>query len=194
MTGSKLGLRVRELLGRSSRHLKTRALDLVEYVLVLVTGALLGALVVSVAADVASRLLGHPILWIQEATLIVFVWMIFIGAAAAVRRGEHFSLIGGNRGGEKKQRVLELINGSVSLVVGAIVIVFGFRYFDQQFHNALPVTGLPLAVMAGALPVFGVFLAVFTAERLMLGLKRGFVRDVDDEADDAPEGNDEVAA
>lgn len=163
------------LVSQKSRHLKSTALDPVEYALLLLTGLLLGCLVVTVATDVITRTLGTPVLWIQEATMIAFVWSIFIGAAAAVRRQEHFAITSGGRPSPRRRLILELINGSATLAVAVVVSGFGYAYFVQQFHNSLPVTGLPLAVMASALPVFGALLGVFTIERLAHGLRRGFI-------------------
>jgi len=175
-----LALSPQSLVSQKSRHLKTTALDPVEYVLLLLTGILLGCLVVTVATDVITRILGTPVLWIQEATMIVFVWSIFIGAAVAVRRQEHFAITSSSRPNPRRRLVLELINGSVTLAVAVVVSGFGYTYFAQQFHNSLPVTGLPLAVMASALPVFGALLGLFTAERLANGLRNGFIGDDDE--------------
>lgn len=175
-----LALSPQSLVSQKSRHLKSAALDPVEYVLLLLTGILLGCLVVTVATDVITRILGTPVLWIQEATMIVFVWSIFIGAAVAVRRQEHFAITSSGRPNPRRRLILELINGSVTLAVAVVVSGFGYTYFAQQFHNSLPVTGLPLAVMASALPVFGALLGLFTAERLANGLRNGFIGDDDE--------------
>ncbi len=169
-----LGLRPSSVVGQAERNLKTRVLDAVEYVLLLATGALLFGVLAGVATDVISRQIGSPVRWIQEATMISFVWLIFIGASAAIRRGEHFSLVSGKIESYRKRLSLELLNAAASIVVGLVILIHGYFYFENQMHNRLPITGFPLAVMAAALPVFGAFLTAFTVERVAKGFRGGF--------------------
>ena len=47
---------------------------------------------VSVFADVITRTLGDPWVWLQQVTTAFFCWGVFIGMAAATRRNDHFYL------------------------------------------------------------------------------------------------------
>src|SRR5215472_15653951 len=67
------------------RHLKWRALDPVEHVLMILCGLTLAGFSTTVFLDVVTRSLGHPWLWLQEVTMTFFVYGIFAGAAAATR-------------------------------------------------------------------------------------------------------------
>ena len=42
--------------------------------------------------DIVTRTIGHPWLWLQEATMTFFIYGIFIGVAAATRRNDHLYL------------------------------------------------------------------------------------------------------
>jgi TRAP-type C4-dicarboxylate transport system permease small subunit len=170
-----LARQVDTLVSREDRPLKTSALDVVEFVLLLLSGLLLLGFTVTVLLDVVTRLIGSPILWLQEATLICFVWATFVGAAAAQRRGDHFVVTSLHPSASPiRRRITETFNGLVLLAVGLVVAYFGYRNFQHGFGNQLTVTGLPLATLTGAIPVFGVLLTVFTAERLVLGWRKGF--------------------
>lgn len=172
-----------KLVSRQERPLKTRGLDVVEYVLLVLSGLLLLAFTGTVLLDVVTRLLGAPILWLQEATLISFVWGTFVGAAVAQRRSEHFVVTSlGVRAGVLRRRLTEIGIGAVLVAVGLTVAYFGFVNFQQGFGNTLPVTGLPLSTLTGAIPVFGVLLSIFVLERLIQGWRHGFP------APDRPEG------
>ena len=46
----------------------------------------------SVTADIVTRTIGHPWLWLQEITSAMFIYAIFIGAAVATRRNDHLYL------------------------------------------------------------------------------------------------------
>lgn len=164
-----------DLVSQEDRPLKTRGLDVVELVLLVAAGLLLLTFTVTVLLDVVTRLLQEPILWLQEATLVAFVWGTFIGAAVAQRRGDHFVVTSLHpRAGGLRRKVTETFNGAVLLAVGLTVAYFGYVNFQRGFGNQLPVTGMPLATLTGAIPVFGVLLSLFTMERLVQGWRNGF--------------------
>lgn len=47
-----------------------------------------GGTLVVVLAQVASRLLGTPLQWSEELTRALFIWMVFMGLAASMRRAD----------------------------------------------------------------------------------------------------------
>ncbi|WP_158228300.1 TRAP transporter small permease [Pseudonocardia sp. MH-G8] len=163
------------LISQEERHLKVRALDAVELVLLCVCGLLLFTFTCTVLLDVLTRTLGAPWLWLQEATLIAFVWGLFLGAAVALRRNEHIYLTSVTTSMAGRRRLaMETFNSLVMIGITVTVAVTGFRVFQQGFGNLLPVTGLPLAYLTGAVPVFAVLSAVFAVERLVKGWRTGF--------------------
>src|SRR5499427_10133402 len=74
------------------RHLKWRALDSVELILMIICGLTLFGFSLSVCADITTRIIGRPWLWLQEVTSTLFIYGIFIGAAVATRRNDHLYL------------------------------------------------------------------------------------------------------
>lgn len=163
------------LVSHQERPLKTRVLDVFEYVLLILAGLFLLIFTVTVFLDVTTRILARPILWLQEATLIAFVWGVFVGAAVAQRRSEHFVVTSlGPKVGALRRKLTETANGLIILVIGVVVGYFGFLNFQRGFGNQLTVTGLPLATLTGAIPVFGALIALFAAERLVQGWRHGF--------------------
>src|ERR1700690_536218 len=74
------------------RHLKWKALDLLEMVLMIVCGLTLFGFSFSVCADIVTRTIGHPWLWLQEGTSTIFIYGIFIGAAGRPPRNDHLYL------------------------------------------------------------------------------------------------------
>ena len=58
-----------------------------------VIAALLVALIISVSANVVGRaVLNHSLPWADELARMLFIWLIFIGAAAAFARYEHIAV------------------------------------------------------------------------------------------------------
>jgi TRAP-type C4-dicarboxylate transport system permease small subunit len=55
-----------------------------------VIAAMFGAVILVVAAGVFWRyVLGNPLTWTVEASRILFSWMVFVGAALAIKEGTH---------------------------------------------------------------------------------------------------------
>src|SRR5499425_3916328 len=81
-----------KLVLQRQRHLKWRALDRLELALMMLCGILCFGFSVSVTADIVTRTIGHPWLWLQEVTSTLFIYAIFIGSAVATRRNDHLYL------------------------------------------------------------------------------------------------------
>lgn len=166
---------MKSLVSQEDRPLKTKALDGLELVLLLFSGVALLVFTVTVLLDVVTRLLGSPILWLQEATLIAFVWGTFVGASVAQRRSEHFVVTSLHpHAGQLRRTITETLVNIIILAIGVVVAFWGYQNFRQGFGNQLPVTGLPLAALTGAIPVFGALVTLFSIERLVQGWRNGF--------------------
>ncbi|MGH6916277.1 MAG: TRAP transporter small permease, partial [Geminicoccaceae bacterium] len=74
------------------RHLKWRAFDSLELVLMVLCGVAIAGFSLSVAFDIITRTLGVPWLWLQEVTSAFFIYGAFIGLAVATRRADHLML------------------------------------------------------------------------------------------------------
>ena len=82
----------RALILQRHRHLKWRALDRLEAVLMVLCGVCIFRFTLAVLCDVVTRTIGAPWLWLQQVTTAFFAWGVFVGMAAATRRNDHFYL------------------------------------------------------------------------------------------------------
>jgi hypothetical protein len=85
----------------------------------------------SVTADIVTRTIGNPWLWLQEATSTLFIYAIFIGAAVATRRNDHLYLTA----------VSEAMHGTPRLIVEILirVVVLAWRGSDLlRLHQLSP--------------------------------------------------------
>ena len=71
-------------------------------ILMIVCGGLCFGFSLSVTADIVTRTIGSPWLWLQEVTSTLFIYAIFIGTAVATRRNDH--LYRARRGGGPGRR------------------------------------------------------------------------------------------
>ena len=74
-------------------HLKWKALDPLEGVLMALCGLSIAGFTLSVFCDVVTREIGRPWLWLQLVTTGFFAWGVFIGMAVATRRLDHLNLV-----------------------------------------------------------------------------------------------------
>jgi len=157
------------------RHLKWRALDVVERVLMVLCGVAVAGFTVSVVCDVATRMLGHPWLWLQEVTMTFFIYGVFAGTAAATRRNDHLylALIAESMTG-RKRLAIELFSRLVVLAVAGCMAWFGYLNFLNGFHSFRMPSMTPLASLFAAIPLCGVLLVLFTLEQLVNGWRHGF--------------------
>jgi TRAP-type C4-dicarboxylate transport system permease small subunit len=165
------------IVSQSARHLKWRALDPLEYVLMCISGICLLGFTVSELGDVFFRILLHPWLSAQEFSAGFFVWGAFLGGAVAVRRDTHFkiSAVVEKMTGARRQ-LFETLRRFVMLIVSAVMIVAGYINYLSGFGSYLTPSGTPIAVLYAAIPVSGALIALFTIEQLLCGWKNGFAQ------------------
>jgi TRAP-type C4-dicarboxylate transport system permease small subunit len=164
-----------KLVLQRQRHLKWRSFDKLELILMILCGILCFGFSLSVTADIVTRTIGHPWLWLQEVTSTLFIYAIFIGAAAATRRNDHLYLTAISEALHGTPRlIVEIIIRLVVLGVAFCLIWFGYINYLRGFGSFRLPSGTPIASLYAAIPLAGVLIALFTIEQLVNGLIRGF--------------------
>jgi len=109
-----------KLVLQRQRHLKWRSFDKLELILMIGCGVLCFGFSLSVTADIVTRTLGHPWLWLQEATSTLFIYAIFVGTAVATRRNDHLYLTA----------ISEAMHGTPRVIVEIIIrlVVLGVAF------------------------------------------------------------------
>ncbi|HLZ05798.1 MAG TPA: TRAP transporter small permease [Bradyrhizobium sp.] len=157
------------------RHLKWRAFDRLELGLMILCGILCFGFSMSVTADIVTRTIGHPWLWLQEFTSALFIYAIFIGAAAATRRNDHLYLTAISESMHGTPRlIVELLTRLVVLGVAFGLIWFGYVNYLRGFGSFRLPSGLPIAYLYIIIPLSGILIALFTVEQIVNGLVNGF--------------------
>jgi TRAP-type C4-dicarboxylate transport system permease small subunit len=171
------------------RHLKWRAFDRLEQILMVICGLTLFGFSLSVSLDIITRTIGHPWLWLQEVTSSLFIYGIFTGTAVATRRNDHLYLTAIAEALHGRRRlVAELAIRLVVLAVAAVLIVFGYRNFLHGFGSFRLPSNTPIASLYAAIPLSGVLIALFTIEQIVNGCRNGFDH-AEPEDDTSREGN-----
>jgi TRAP-type C4-dicarboxylate transport system permease small subunit len=162
------------VLGRQ-RHLKWRAFDKLEMVLMIICGLMLCGFCLSVSFDILTRTVGYPWLWLQEVTSTLFIYGIFAGTAAATRRNDHLCLTTFAEAMHGSARVaVEVATRLVVLAVAGCLIYFGYLNFLRGFGSFRLPSNTPIASLYAAIPLAGVLIALFTIEQIVNGCRNGF--------------------
>ena len=164
-----------KLVLQRQRHLKWRALDRLELVLMMLCGILCFGFSMSVTADIVTRTIGHPWLWLQEVTSTLFIYAIFIGAAVATRRNDHLYLTAISESMHGTSRmIVEIVTRLVVLCVALCLIRYGYLNYLRGFGSFRLPSGTPIASLYAIFPLSGIRIALFTGEQLGNGIVRGF--------------------
>ena len=163
------------IVSQGARHLKWRALDPLEYILMCISGICILGFTLSEIGDVFFRVILHPWLTAQEFSSVFFIWGAFLGGATAVRRDTHFkiSAVVEKMTGARRQ-FFETLRRVVVLIVALVLIVGGYVNYLSGFGSFMVPSGTPIAVLYAALPVSGVLITLFTIEQLVNGWRHGF--------------------
>ena len=164
-----------KLVLQRQRHLKWRALDRLELILMMLCGALCFGFSMSVMADIVTRTIGHPWLWLQEVTSTLFIYAIFVGAAVATRRNDHLYLTAISEAMHGTPRlIVEIVLRAVVLGVACCLIWYGYINYLRGFGSFRLPSGTPIASLYAVIPLSGGLIALFTIEQLVNGIRNGF--------------------
>lgn len=160
-----------------------RLCDAAEALLARALVLLMGAMVLTVGWQVLSRLLARlslamgwelivePSRWTEELAGFQLAWLALLGAAWALRRGEHIGLdVLYQRFGAAGRRRLDVAVGIA--VTGFSLLVPGYGglrlvLMTLELQQQTPALGWPMAAVYTVLPVTGLLLALFSLDSLV---------------------------
>ena len=157
------------------RHLKWKAFDSLEAILMVLCGVCIFMFTLSVACDVVTRSAGRPWVWLQQVTTAFFTWGVFIGMAAATRRNDHFYLTEITKRMKGLSRsAIETLNRLIVLVVALCLIWFGYKNAMLDLGSFRMPSLIPLTYYTAVVPLAAILILLFTVEQLVNGWKNGF--------------------
>ena len=157
------------------RHLKWKALDPLEHLLMVLCGLSIAGFTLSVFLDVVTRELGSAWLRLQLVTTGFFAWGVFIGTATATRRIDHLNLVEiTKRITGRRRTFLEVANRTVILAVGLSMVVFGVQNVLNDLGSFRAPSLIPLATYTASVPISGALIVLFALEQIINGWRNGF--------------------
>ena len=127
---------------------------------------MMAALIALISVQIVLRyFFDSPLQWSLEISRILFLWIVFLGAAIAVQRGQYTSL-------DVISRALpswwtERLVVAVMVIFAILLATLGTEYVRTSQEGHFTMTGLPDIVVYVAPAVSGVLMFLFGLERLL---------------------------
>jgi TRAP-type C4-dicarboxylate transport system permease small subunit len=151
-----------------------RLFDLWEGVLVTLMTGMLALFTLVVAYQVFSRYVDAVprFFWTEEVARFSFIWMLFLGAAVAVRRQTHFVIdLVPERWRARHGRWIDAVALAVVVAVAAAMVTGGIHFVQMGMRRISTISGIPLAWIYLAIPVSGLSMIAFALEQLWRSLR-----------------------
>jgi TRAP-type C4-dicarboxylate transport system permease small subunit len=138
-----------------------------ERILVQAVALLVGSILVSVASQVLSRLVGIAFLvWTDEVIRIAVVWLTFLGSAVGIRRNVHFVIdLFVNALPPRASRIARAGISAAVLLVVLILMWTGWQLAVIALGRVYPITRISQTWAFAAVPAGAVLMFVFLIEQ-----------------------------
>ncbi|TVP49048.1 MAG: TRAP transporter small permease [Halomonas sp.] len=134
-------------------------------------GAILVALIVSVSCNVVGRsLFNYSLPWADELARMLFIWLVFIGAAAAFSRYEHIAVDAlVRRLPLRVAHMLYLLQHLIITILMSVMIWGGYQVLTRSSGRSA-IMGIPLSVLSLSLVLCVTFIAAVSLWRMWVSL------------------------
>lgn len=130
-------------------------------------------LIATVAFQVLGRaLLSVPAIWTLDLAQFLFTWLIFVGAAVALRRHAHYTVDILPEHWTALAKPLTLLGILAAAIVIYVLILPGWHLATLRSTAVIPALGLSMFWLFLALPVSGGLMALYTIEHAVNFLRR----------------------
>jgi TRAP-type transport system small permease protein len=135
--------------------------------------AMMVVLCVDVFLGVFSRyVLVRTFTWYDEVARLLFVWIVFLGAAVGVKRTAHFRLhLVVDRFPPALQRAAVIFGILAVMGFGCVLIQQGWKLVELGQFQQTPVMGLSKQYIYAAVPVGGALVILFSLGHLWRALR-----------------------
>ena len=148
---------------------------------------ILAAMAVMVFANVALRFLtDHSILWVEELSRYLMIWLTFIGAGLVLRYGGHIGIDNLQENFPKYAKAMRVVIFAIMMAFFVFMVMVGVRYSLFTWGQSTPVMEIPVGAVYLAMPI-GFALLIVHGLIMMRGylLNKAVLADQDFDADAA---------
>jgi TRAP-type transport system small permease protein len=127
---------------------------------------LLAVITVDLLLGVYSRyILGRTFVWYDEIARASFMWLVFLGAAVAVRRGAHFGLhVFVESLPPAYRRAALLVTPVTIIVLSLALVILGWEFMRHGATQTTAVMAMPVSWIYAAIPVGGALMVLYALD------------------------------
>ena len=133
---------------------------------------LLAGITVLVFVSAMMRTLGFPLNWAQDAALIMFAWLSFIGGDIALHST---GLIGVDlfvvHFPKRVQKAIDILFKVIMLVFLGVLVYFGFQYVMTGYKRLITTLNISYAYVTASVPVGALLMIISVGQNLMKSIK-----------------------
>ena len=133
---------------------------------------LLAGITVLVFVSAMMRTLGFPLNWAQDAALIMFAWLSFIGGDIALHST---GLIGVDlfvvHFPKKVQKAIDIIFKVIMLIFLVVLVYYGFQYVMTGYKRLITTLNVSYAYVTASVPVGALLMIISVGQNLMKSIK-----------------------
>ena len=151
----------------------SRLFDALVWLLVVVSGTMMVVLIAIFGWLVWGRyVMNDTPTWVEQVSLVLVVWITFLGASVGVRRGHHLSIDFVRDGLPGAIRLpLTYLTHAAMIVLGVIMAWQGWELAIQSFDRIIPMLGIAEGWRDLPVAICGVLTALFSFEHLAAQLR-----------------------
>jgi TRAP-type C4-dicarboxylate transport system permease small subunit len=144
--------------------------SLVKYAIAINLAVMVGIVFYAV---LSRNVLNASIAWAEEASRILFIWLVFSGAVLALFYKEHLGLsLLIDRLNPKFQVLFEMVSWTLIIVINRAMIIGGHRIVDVIKVSRTPALNLPTSLKYLPVLIAGYLMILIASEHLMNSIKR----------------------
>jgi len=135
-----------------------KAVTLIHILLINFSMIMIVAMLLLVFVNVVLRYVFNTgIYWSEEVALVLEVWFIFLSLGLGVKHRLHISINVLKRENAPAwlNRILDTLSDIIFLVVGTVMIVYGYKLVGFTMRSIMPATKLPAGLLYMVLPLAG---------------------------------------
>lgn len=140
----------------------------------LITAAMIGIAVICIAQIISRFVFKHSIVWANEASCFLFVYVVFLGAFILIRDKGFIRMdLIQSKIPAKGRFVYDLLLQILVIVYAVVFLIYGFEFAQR---NAIQVSGamhLPMNVVYMIMPVSGFFMILYSLRNIVRFIRTG---------------------
>lgn len=129
-----------------------------------IAGSLLIFMMLSICVELLCRRMGHPLMWVMEATEYSLLYITFLGAAWVLEREGHVKMdIIVDALNQKMQALLGTVTSLIGSIMGLYLVVYGTKvtwdYFNRDVVECTPLL-TPTFIILMIIPLGSILLFI----------------------------------